>query len=304
MKIPISNSLETRQLFEKEIIEHHNLAGGENKHENLLELKGAFRMPGGAPAIVMEMAPNGDINDMGVGLKLLEGDGPGKIPPELAKVISLTLLSDMSKGLESLHDRGFAHNDLKDVNAVVGKDGRAILIDFGETKVTGDSHVKSMANENASYASPELLFQKRRIDGEVKAIDTLMKRYEASITGTIGTFPVGEGSITNFVDELSSALNSYKNELKEEIALKHDRGVDVKNNDLWGLGTAALKLFSGQVVADAGGKSDNFEVMDFGYAVKSSRQHGDTPAITNRGRSRPSKMGNSLCGRTITRSTI
>jgi serine/threonine protein kinase len=67
----------------------------------------------------------------GVSLRALLGRGR----PTVKK--TLQIAADLADGLAAAHQKGIVHRDLKPENVIVGKDGRAKILDFGLARVTG-----------------------------------------------------------------------------------------------------------------------------------------------------------------------
>lgn len=70
---------------------------------------------------------------------------------------TLKYITQIAKGLESAHEKGIIHCDIKPENILITEDGTPKIVDFGIAKVCCD--VKLINNENASgtiaYMSPE-----------------------------------------------------------------------------------------------------------------------------------------------------
>lgn len=286
---PIANS-DQKARFEQEAVDHYTLTSGENRHDNLLEMTGAFRMKDGRAGVIMEYGSSGTLHDIGVVMMDRSGDKSGQIPTGLRNVIAATLLKDMSSGLGALQERDIAHNDLKDVNVVIDKNGVAKLIDFGETQESEETKPTGLASDSGFYASPELLFRKERAGHETKALDKLASRFFDRIDDDIKSFAQTfeyEGKNFNSMDglerELKSIIQNWTNNLKEDVNEANAEGFDAKKNDNWALGTAALKLFTGQVVANAErfvSSTPSDIVIDYAYGKTSTQTtfgYAETP---------------------------
>ncbi|KAK7008148.1 kinase-like protein [Favolaschia claudopus] len=75
----------------------------------------------------------------------------------------LVILRDISLGLEYLHARKISHGDLKGINVLVEDSGRALLCDFGLTRIKADITSRTHAAEKVvvsgsrNWMAPEML---------------------------------------------------------------------------------------------------------------------------------------------------
>ncbi|KAJ7447795.1 kinase-like domain-containing protein, partial [Mycena galericulata] len=75
----------------------------------------------------------------------------------------LQVLRDITLGLEYLHVRKISHGDLKGINVLVDNSGRALLCDFGLTRIKGDITSCTRSTQGAAvsgsrnWMAPELL---------------------------------------------------------------------------------------------------------------------------------------------------
>ncbi|MBO0345314.1 bifunctional protein-serine/threonine kinase/phosphatase [Roseibium sp. CAU 1637] len=76
--------------------------------------------------------------------------------PEMAVVFGL--LSDISKGLQAMHRHQMVHQDLRPDNVLVTREGRAVIIDFGSTRILGtgaEVPVSGVGLSTHQYTAPE-----------------------------------------------------------------------------------------------------------------------------------------------------
>ena len=66
----------------------------------------------------------------------------GKLPPTK----TVNILRAILKGLGRVHARGVLHLDLKPSNILLSKDGRAVLADFGISRMTHQEEQRARAN--------------------------------------------------------------------------------------------------------------------------------------------------------------
>lgn len=89
-------------------------------------------------------------------------------PADFPTARRITILVELAKILEAVHERGFLHRDLKPSNVMLRRDGRPVLIDFGIARDTSLSRVTRTADMplgTPRYLAPELLL------GDAKSAD-------------------------------------------------------------------------------------------------------------------------------------
>ncbi len=91
--------------------------GARIHHDNLVAIVDIGVAEGGAPFLVMELAPGGSLE----GQRARFGDVPW----------ALGILRQMAAGLVALHEAGVVHRDLKPANVLLDEKGNAKLSDFG-----------------------------------------------------------------------------------------------------------------------------------------------------------------------------
>ncbi|KAJ7190042.1 kinase-like protein, partial [Mycena pura] len=116
------------------------------RHPNILQFLGANTMDD-RPFVVMPLLPY-NARDF---LRVRPGFDP------------LYVLRDISLGLEYLHVRKICHGDLKAINVLVEEHGRALLCDFGLSRIKADitSRTRTTSDNAVSgsrnWMAPELL---------------------------------------------------------------------------------------------------------------------------------------------------
>ncbi|MEM7807917.1 MAG: serine/threonine-protein kinase [Planctomycetota bacterium] len=92
----------------------------------------------------------------------------GGLKPILREIVTLFL--GACRGVEHAHGKGLIHRDLKPTNLLVGKDGQAVVVDFGLAKQTADAassiSLDAPVRGTVAYASPE---QCRDEPGDVRS---------------------------------------------------------------------------------------------------------------------------------------
>ncbi|KAJ7234900.1 kinase-like domain-containing protein, partial [Mycena haematopus] len=117
-------------------------------HSNLLPFFGAYYL-GGTKCqlcLVFPWVENGDV------ARYLKSNPKG--------VNRLSLVLDITLGLKSLHAMKLVHGDLKAINVLVTRSGRAVLADFGLSSITDSKHLLCTSSANPGgtmrWQAPEL----------------------------------------------------------------------------------------------------------------------------------------------------
>ncbi len=253
-----------------EEITMHTKAYGSGIKE-VVEIKGHFRMPDGNIAVAMEMAPNGGVHQMG---KLLaEAIENHVLTKDEANILSLTMLRDMTTGLEHMHKANTTHLDFKPPNCFIGEDGTVKLGDFGMSLAV-DTTDKSGKYENIGkldsplYKAPELVESKKSIEtANAKEKKDIASRVADAVTQLKDLFP--KGTKDTLLAALAANVNEkavgdiVKRNADYKAGLRFDNKVDV-----WGLGMTGVQLFSGGLpFAHLGGFDSVAEDLLVDYAA-------------------------------------
>ncbi|KAF7300160.1 Kinase-like protein [Mycena kentingensis (nom. inval.)] len=127
------------------------------RHPHILQFLGANTIDE-TPFIVMPYMPTNARRYLAMGWQLKRDLEGGRDP--------IFIVRDMSLGLEYLHSRGVVHGDLKGINVLVDERGRALLCDFGLSKVKADitsrtttasSPPSTTTSGSRNWMAPELL---------------------------------------------------------------------------------------------------------------------------------------------------
>ena len=251
--VKISNSANQNALEGalKEIENHARLSN--TSGNSVVRLLGAVQQPGtDRIAIATEFAPHGDVNElaMKVNSRIAKDDKnpqSGEITKQQAKVIILTLLEDMAKGLHSIHqDGGLTHYDFKTPNVLIDENGIGKVTDFGTTFEGGTIHFsETTAIESAGYKAPEIAYASKRYDESGKQI-------EKEVTDGIRDLRKNFGLIYPDLnqDDLDTFVERVTVERKEVAMLDrvNPKMENVGKADVWGLGASAYQLFTGKLI--------------------------------------------------------
>ncbi|OHT09561.1 CAMK family protein kinase [Tritrichomonas foetus] len=112
-------------------------------HENIILLYDAFKYENNY-VMILEYCEHGSLaNEL----------GENGLPPE--RLISI--IYQIGKALQYMHDNNFAHCDLKPQNILIDKYGRAKLSDFGLTVITEKNEMKQEFRGTPVFTPPEII---------------------------------------------------------------------------------------------------------------------------------------------------
>lgn len=107
---------------------------------------------GGLPCVVAEFVEGGSLRDWIIERRLYAGEDAAIV----ARILNAAIA--MAWGLDSAHDAGLIHCDMKPGNVLMADDGAAKITDFGLAKeLSGSDGVGFAAGWTPAYASPEQL---------------------------------------------------------------------------------------------------------------------------------------------------
>jgi len=240
---------ERQERFDEYVHEYREHARvGYDGDPNVVGLKGMMRGPDGDPLIVLEAAPCGDVDEVGKILHDSNGTDNAKT------TVALTLLQDMAKGLNKVHEKGIVHVDVKGPNFLIGPNGKAQVADMGTSGgevdvrngVIGAKHaIDSNPIDNPIWQAPELLHRTNEVKGHERLIkaavnarqDNAKAKWEAK--GFEG-------------EELNAILRNVKvtNEQKVRDELGERQIELTEKTDVWSFGMTAFQLLFGKELPD------------------------------------------------------
>lgn len=223
---------------------------------------GHMRFPDGNIGVAMEIAPNGDVHSMGE--KLMEAVKSGQLTLEEANTLRLTLVKDMLRGLDFMHQQqGMTHFDFKTPNCFIGSDGTAKVGDFGLTikmdETEGLDQITGKV-DNLAFKAPELIRSEDVMDRVKQFHDEtglhLIRPFIEKLQGLLPNGPKKDDLVLAMARNVFSApLGEIEDQAKSDNSmLFFDRTVDI-----WGLGSSLLMMFSGQAI---GQNTPNYETRD------------------------------------------
>ena len=136
-------------------------------HPNLINMIGVTITP--PFCICMAYYPNGSLD------KLIQSSNFG---PQLASNIAL----DMARALEYLHAQGMLHRDLKPQNVLMDKDNRAVICDFGLSRMASPVMTSEIGTIN--WMAPEIISPGKKYDNSIDVYAYGMILYEMATKET------------------------------------------------------------------------------------------------------------------------
>ncbi len=114
-----------------------------DRHPNVLRVFASGEHQG-APFLVMELAPGGDLSK-----RLAQGP--------MAPADAALLVAHLARGLAHVHQKGVLHRDLKPANVMFGADGTPKLVDFGVARLRGEQDLTRTGDlvGTPAYMAPE-----------------------------------------------------------------------------------------------------------------------------------------------------
>ncbi|MDC9822996.1 protein kinase [Devosia sp. ZB163] len=230
--------------------------------KQIVGYSGHMRMPDGNFAVAMEIAPNGDVHAMGE--KLLKAVEDGQLTLAEANVLRLTLVKDMLRGLDFMHqNQGMTHFDFKTPNCFIGPDGTAKVGDFGLTMKMGETKGLDQVTgqvDNLAFKAPELVrsedVMQRVKDLAEETGQRLMKPFIEKLQNVLPGGPRKDNLVLAMARNVfSTPLGEIEEQAKSDKSmLFFDRTVDI-----WGLGSSLLHMFTGKLVGD---NKTNYDTRD------------------------------------------
>src|SRR4029078_3809060 len=107
--------------------------------------------------LVLEYVPGPTVR------QLLEHAGALAVP------VAATVMSDVAAAGGELHARGIIHRDIKPSNALVDKDGRVCVTDFGLAVRRSHSHARPGAAPDTDFAGTPAYMAPETFEGRVSA---------------------------------------------------------------------------------------------------------------------------------------
>lgn len=146
IKVLTSVDEETRSRF---VRERHAL-GAVSSHPNIPEVFGSGMTPAGSPYIAMAYMSGGSYEG------LLAKQGPLPVGEAIRAVVKI------AGAVETAHNSGILHRDIKPDNVLLSSFGEPQLADFGIAAIAGGTRTKTGSTPaSLAYAAPEVLDRKK-----------------------------------------------------------------------------------------------------------------------------------------------
>ncbi|KAJ3575324.1 hypothetical protein NP233_g1178 [Leucocoprinus birnbaumii] len=139
----ITNDSKNVEKVKKYVI-RETVTWSEIDHENVLEFFGIADDLGryGCPALVSPYCNKGTVSNY--------------LTPNSSRQVRLDIIMGVCKGLKYLHEKKVIHGDLKPSNVLVHDDGRALLCDFGRSKILNTGGFTTRPSGVVRYQAPEI----------------------------------------------------------------------------------------------------------------------------------------------------
>ncbi|WP_017556555.1 serine/threonine-protein kinase [Nocardiopsis baichengensis] len=141
------------------------------------------------PWVVMELIPGHSLDQE------LEENGP--LPPTRASALAAALL----EGLQSAHESGVVHRDIKPGNVMVCNSGRVVITDFGIATMEGGA---SITATGALIGSPEYMPPERLMGEAATPAGDLWSAGVTLYQAVEGTSPFRRGTVTAAISAVVS----------------------------------------------------------------------------------------------------
>lgn len=157
-----SNHEALRETACREVRSHYQAMG--DGHPHIVNMTGVIRNSEGDVLVAMDLAPRGDVFE--ATKKIDTALQNGQITQKTATIVRLTLLQDMIKGLQHMHEsRGMTHLDIKPLNYFINEEGLAMLGDFGTSINDVSIRVPEVNVDNPRWLAPEIAIDQVNTDG-------------------------------------------------------------------------------------------------------------------------------------------
>ncbi len=146
-------------------------------HPNIIRVFD-FDVVDGSPYLVMDYAPNGSLRQR----------FPQNTP--LAPATFLPYLQQIAAALDYAHSQRFVHRDIKPENLLLGRNGEALLSDFGVATIAQTSSQQSTQNiaGTAAYMAPEQLQGHPRAASDLYSLGIIVYEWLTGERPFRGTF--------------------------------------------------------------------------------------------------------------------
>jgi serine/threonine-protein kinase len=159
------------------------------RHENVVQVH-AFGEYEGLPYFVMEYLPRGSVAAL-LEQATLAGE-------QLYLDVVLGVLSQVSRGLQALHERRVVHNDVKPANMLIGPPFRVALADFGLVQLADTTAASADLAGTPMYLAPELILG-RHIPEDQRHLGDIYALAVSAFELLTGASPYACGSISELL---------------------------------------------------------------------------------------------------------
>lgn len=233
---------------------------GDNPH--VTGFNSHVELPDGKIALIGEMVPNGTVKELADTILRRYTPGDDTVPPPRGgigsferRLIALTLMSDAAKGLSHIQNQGVTHGDVKSLNLMIDGDGKAKLIDLGESTKT-ESLIPGISSfgENPLYSAPDGKVMRKEATERGEAIkksnEEFFVRAMESFLGVLEDKMTDNSVGQRFREDATEKLKAHAGKIAQELSVfaKLDNNSDLRVSpsfDSFGLGTIGVDLLLG-----------------------------------------------------------
>ncbi|MGV8939894.1 MAG: protein kinase domain-containing protein [Allorhizobium sp.] len=240
-------------------IENHQKAYARDP-DTVVPMRAGVQLPDGFFGLAMDVAPLGDMESA---IKVLQdAEKKGDLTPTQSMAARLTLLQDGLKGLQILHEAGYAHRDVKPENLFIFAGGVAKVADLGDNRTIANYNIYDVGGQTPAYIGPErdvAIGVGKSADESVTKMranelrSALQKADHPALQG--GVSPMHAAASQMLAEQLPKLTPDLQKKLLLDLkqTVKQDAVsavIDPKQRDAFAIGTTAFQLGRGELPSE------------------------------------------------------